>query len=167
MRRKSCACGKARIRRERRAALPQRVVGRDQRRHLCDQGETGLRFRIRLASAQRRSPLAPSAETAVRRASIGCAVVHECQNGRQPGLERSRPAAMSMRSVAKLGPGRQLAIEQQPDDFLERGVVGEIIDVVAAIFEPAVVAVDSRDRAAVEVDAVEAAMDARPVGPSA
>jgi len=48
--------------------------------------------------------------------------------------------------IAELGPRRQPAVPQQVADFFERGVAGEIVDVVAAIGQHAAIAIEVADR---------------------
>ena len=55
---------------------------------------------------------------------------------------RQRPRGSELRlQLAQLGPVWQPAVPQQIADFLERGVLGEIVDVVAAIGEHAALAI--------------------------
>src|SRR5262245_31824384 len=60
---------------------------------------------------------------------------------------RQRPARAQLRlQIAELGARRQTPVPQQVADFLERGVAGEVVDVVPAVREHASIAIEVADR---------------------
>ncbi len=101
---------------------------------------------------------AASADTAVRSTSIGCASLHRADDVENAGGQAARGLQLGREGI-ELGARRQLALEQQVAGFLERRALREVVDRVAAIEKLARAPVDEAHARAVEMHALQAAMD--------
>ena len=98
-----------------------------------------------LATARASGSTAAAADTAVRSIVMGAV-----RSAREPTSSTSRGSrTLSARRVGdrlgQLGRGGQLQVVQEVDGLLEGGVLGQVVDVVTGVEEPALPAVDVRD----------------------
>ena len=98
---------------------------------------------------------APRAETPVRSASIGSASRAAARRTAITASGRPRLASSLRCKSASSARVRQVADPEQMGDFFERGLAGQLVDVVAAVDQPALFAEDVAERRRRRDDALQ------------